>query len=109
LRGWIDAIENGRFVTGWAQDMDHPECPVLLHITLGGEIIGTVLACDARGDLREAGIGNGQCSFTFELPAPIAQDVVHRLLVRRTSDGACLPKSHAYLHAPRQGLTSRAA
>jgi hypothetical protein len=57
LRGFIDHIEAPRLIEGWAQDIDHPELPVLLEAVLDDRVIGTVLVCHHRPDLALAGIG----------------------------------------------------
>jgi hypothetical protein len=88
LRGFVDLIEHEWVVQGWAQDLDHPELPVLLEIILEGRLIGTVLACDAREDLRQAGIGPR--SFVFNAPVRLRPDLWPTLQVRRASDGTAL-------------------
>jgi hypothetical protein len=90
LRGWIDIIEDGR-ISGWAQDMAYPEMPVLLDIWLQEKWLGTVLACDFRGDLAAAGIGRGYASFSFASPVAIPAGSAGRLAVCRAADGVALP------------------
>lgn len=68
LRGYVDIMEVGGHMEGWAQDLDHPELPVLLEIRLGGTLVATTLACFYRADLRQAGIGKGRAKFSFDAP-----------------------------------------
>jgi hypothetical protein len=93
LRGNVDAIREEWKLDGWAQDMEHPELPVLLEILLGDDVIGTVLACDFRDDLLKAGIGQGRCSFVFRSPIKLRRELAPTLQVRRLSDGTPLPVS----------------
>jgi hypothetical protein len=94
LRGWIDTVEPGR-ITGWAQDMSFQNLPVLLDIWFDGTLIGTILACDHRGDLEAAGIGRGYCSFTFATPIGISPASLRDLVICRSADGAVLPMTEA--------------
>jgi hypothetical protein len=93
LRGNVDAVRDEWKVDGWAQDSSHPELPVLLEVLLEGRVIGTVLACDFRNDLLQAGIGQGRCSFVFNSPVRLRPDLWPTLWVRRLGDGAPLAVS----------------
>jgi hypothetical protein len=86
LHGCIDHIEAPRKVMGWAQDQNHPELPVLLEVLLADQVIGTVLACDYRTDLFEAGIGKGRCSFVFHSPVDLLPEAMADVRIRRSSD-----------------------
>jgi hypothetical protein len=90
LRGWVDVIHPGGLIEGWAQDLAHPELPVLLEIWLGEERLGAVLACDPRDDLRQAGIGQGHCSFAFASNRGFTTAEMAQIEVRRASDEAVL-------------------
>jgi hypothetical protein len=91
LRGWIDALFDTGRVAGWAQDEANPYLPVLLEVLVDGQVIDTVLACEHRGDLAEAGIAQGNCSFAITLPATIPPTAYPSLAVRRAADGAEIP------------------
>jgi hypothetical protein len=93
LRGWIDAVAEDGQIRGWAQDTGNAQLPVLLEILRDGQVVGSVLACEYRGDLEQAGIGNGRHSFEFTLPG------ADTIQVRRACDGAELPRSYACLDA----------
>jgi len=106
LEGWIDTASEWN-IAGWARDLAHPELPVRLEILLGGTVIGTVLACDGREDLRAAGKGRGRCAFSFTPPFRLGAEALARLVIRRAADGAELPAterfrqpSEAAQHAP---------
>jgi hypothetical protein len=97
LRGVVDQVRREWRLEGWAQDISHPELPVLLEILLAGSLIGTVLACDFRPDLLAAGIGQGRCSFVFTSPVRLRPELWPTLEVRRAVDGAKLMVSQAIL------------
>ena len=107
LSGCIDLIPTPWKVEGWAHDADHPELPVLLEVLLRDESIGTVLACDHRGDLEQAGIGRGHCAFAFSSPVRLPLDAMHEIRVRRLNDGAEIAMSDAcHAHIDREFAAS---
>jgi hypothetical protein len=89
FEGWVETISDWR-ITGWAIDHDHPELPVLLEVMVGEAVIGTVLACEMRPDLAQAGIGNGRHAFVFVPAAKLRAAGWPELELRRASDGAKL-------------------
>jgi Hint domain len=89
LEGYIDFVDTWR-IEGWALDQDHPELPVLLEIRVEDRLLGTVLACDHRGDLLDAGKGNGNCAFFYHLPMRLPEG---ELRIVRAADGAALQVS----------------
>jgi hypothetical protein len=95
LRGSVDLVRFPWKIEGWAQDQAHPELPVLLEVMLGSQLIGTVLACDFRSDLLQAGIGQGRCAFAFRSPARLGPDTIGSLQIRRAADGAVVWMSEA--------------
>jgi hypothetical protein len=90
LEAHIDEASDWR-VRGWARDLAHPELPVQLEILTGGQVIGTVLACEFRVDLRQAGKGRGYCAFGFTPPFRLRAERLATLAIRRATDGAELP------------------
>jgi len=88
LHGCIDHVEAPNKIMGWAQDQNHPDLPVLLEVLLADQVIGTVLACDYRTDLFEAGIGKGRCSFVFHSPVDLLPEAMANVRIRRSSDAA---------------------
>jgi hypothetical protein len=85
LHGCVDEVSPG-MIRGWAWDEANPHLPVLLEIAAGNRVMGTVLACDYRGDLAKAGIGRGHCSFAFTVMASLPMN--RPLLIRRVQDHA---------------------
>lgn len=109
LDGYIDKV-TATEIHGWAKDLAYPELPVLLEVLAGDEVLGTILACDPRGDLRTAGKGN--CAFSLTLVAPLPEEAFAALRIRRAVDGAELmmtPSCRAELGLPAYGLLSNAA
>jgi hypothetical protein len=99
LNGFIDRVRDDYKLDGWAHDASHPELPVLLEILLEGKVIGTVLACDYRKDLLQAGYGQGRCSFTFISPIKLRTALLATLQVRRAVDGAAVRVSRSIIDA----------
>ena len=102
LSGSIDRIDGAWRVQGWAHDAAHPDLPVLLEVELDGRVVGTVAACEPRGDLAQAGFGRGRCAFTFTSPVRLRPELLASLRVRRAADGAPLamdPRCQAALPA----------
>lgn len=90
LRGSIDLIEADGLIEGWAQDLANPELPVLLDIFVGELQMGSVLACNYREDLAEAGIGRGHAMFSFQAPVNLSLPARRAISIRRQGDGAAL-------------------
>lgn len=88
LRGFVDRITS-ECVSGWAQNLDHPEAPVCLDVVAGGLLLGQVLACGYREDLKQAGMGSGHHSFEFALPPEIVV-AADEIEVLRSLDGTAL-------------------
>jgi hypothetical protein len=94
FEGYIDNVAEWR-IEGWALDHDYPELPVLLEVLVCEQVIGTVLACDHRADLVEAGIGDGSRAFFHASPVRIPVESWADLRVRRACDGALLQMTPA--------------
>ncbi len=102
LRGYVDHIGADGVVSGWAQDEGNPECPVLLEITLGSEVMQAILACDYRRDLLQAGIAQGRSGFTAVLPVHLSWQALPRVSVRRAGGADVLPLTPDCLSGIRQ-------
>jgi hypothetical protein len=88
LRGYVDAIAP-HCISGWAQNVDHPEAPVCVDIYAGGVLIGRALANQYRQDLEFDGLGSGRHSFVFT-PPPGLRFTPGAIEVRRSHDGTAL-------------------
>jgi hypothetical protein len=88
LQGYVDRVGVDRQITGWAQDISHPELPVMLEIVVQGQVIGTILACDYRADLKQVGIGQGFAAFSFTAPSGLPLCALATISVRRMGDGS---------------------
>jgi hypothetical protein len=89
LQGWIDTLTPTR-IAGWAMDSAHPDLPVLLEISVAGEIIGTALACDPRADLTATGKGNRNHAFALDIYPALTPPELATLRIHRPSDAAAL-------------------
>lgn len=58
-----------RSIHGWAWRVGYPRDRASILIRHGGVAIGRVRADRFRHDLLDAGVGDGHCSFQFDLPA----------------------------------------
>jgi hypothetical protein len=88
LRGNIDHVGHTG-ISGWAQNIDHPEAAVCLDIYADSILIGRTLANRYREDLEHAGMGSG--CHGFEFMAPLGLSFAARSIeVRRSLDGAKL-------------------
>ena len=92
LEGNLDGFD-GNTIAGWAFDPAHPGTPVVLDVLAGEELVARVTANRFRGDLEDAGIGNGRCGFALALPGSLSPLVRQVLQVRRVSDGRALTGS----------------
>jgi glycosyltransferase involved in cell wall biosynthesis len=106
FRGNLDLVRHTR-IAGWALDPASPDTPVGLVVLANGAVIGRVLANHYRGDLKEAGIGDGYHGFDLVLPAGLAKDARHEIAVCREADSAALPGSPRVLAPPADGLDPR--
>ena len=87
LLGHLDLCDGLR-VSGWAQDLAHPDGPVCLDIVVDGAVVAMACAETYRADLETVGIGDGCHAFDLELPEPLALEAAHTVEVRRSADGA---------------------
>lgn len=66
VKGYVDRLEDG-VVEGWAADLRSPD-PLSIDIEIDGAIVARGVVADRfRGDLRDAGIGNGRHGFRAEV------------------------------------------
>ena len=74
-------------VAGWARTAGG--AAQRLEVVDNGRVVGRVVANLMRGDVRDAGFGDGRCGFALRGLA-LDPHVPHRIEVRRASDGAVL-------------------
>jgi glycosyltransferase involved in cell wall biosynthesis len=94
LEGHLDSVAC-EVITGWARLPSHPGVPVILEVAVNGVVAGRVVANTFRGDLAQAGIGNGRHSFQFHPGKPLDPFERHEIAVYRPLDGRHL------IHSPR--------
>jgi len=91
VRGYFD-VATRRRVTGWARDLDNPDCPVSLVVTVNGAFAGRVLADSFRGDLKKID-GVGRFAFDFRFAEPLPPLGRFDIDIRGELDGTRLKKS----------------
>lgn len=64
---YFEGINNKGEIYGWAFDANKPLHKLAIHLFIEALPLGTCQAEQLRHDLREAGIGNGDCGFSFAL------------------------------------------
>lgn len=69
-------------IGGWVYDTSKPDTPISVEIFDGASLLATLVADIFRADLRDAGKGNGNHSFTFIPPASLKDGKAHQILVR---------------------------
>lgn len=79
-QGTFDRIDC-QSLAGWAWDASEPNTPISVDIYDGWQKIATVRANQFRQDLVNAGIGNGQHGFSFNLPASLRNGQNHWVLI----------------------------
>lgn len=82
LQGRFDTL-HGMSAHGWALDLAHPERKVSVEaVAQSGQVLGTAIANNFRGDLLGAGLADGLCAFKIDLSAHfdglIGQDITVR-------------------------------
>lgn len=88
MHGAIDLVRQDGRVEGWARDKSFPEEPIMLEVTIGDEVLGTVLACRSRTDL--ANVGFGDVAFLFDANRPFEAHEADMLAIRRLRDGSTI-------------------
>lgn len=71
--GMLENVSDDGWVKGWAWYPSEPDRRVEIEILADGVAVGETLAVTQRSDLLSAGIGDGNCSFSFGLPTEVLQ------------------------------------
>ena len=69
--GMLEIVSDDGWVKGWAWYPNLPGRRVEIEILADEEVVGDTLVATHRSDLLSAGIGDGNCSFSFGLPAEV--------------------------------------
>lgn len=81
LRGSLDRCDD-ELIEGWVMLEDLPEKKLVLEAVLGEQIIGRFVADQFRADLEAAGLGGGECAFSFAMPAFVPKSEIRHLAIR---------------------------
>ena len=93
LTGMFDAL-HGMAVHGWAIDRSRPEHVVSVEVVgPGGEILGQGEAHGFRGDLLDAGLNGGLCSFKIDVSQHFERLLGQEISVRIVGTAQPLPGS----------------
>jgi hypothetical protein len=92
INGNIDRLDQD-FIEGWITVADEPARKLTLDVMLDETVIGHAVADEFREDLQQAGIGDGRCAFSFNVPAFLPKSDRDRLQIR-------LENSIVYLATP---------
>ena len=71
LQGFTEAVTR-HVARGWVRDPAAPGRRVMVRAVAGGRVIGQAVADLFRGDVRDAGLGDGNCGFVIDLSAHAA-------------------------------------
>jgi Beta-propeller repeat len=80
-------------ITGWAWNQNTPDTPINVDILDGTTLLATVTANVFRGDLLNAGYGNGYHGFSFATPGSVQNGWAHSILVRYSQTSTPLTNS----------------
>ncbi|GAB3572493.1 hypothetical protein GCM10027578_32210 [Spirosoma luteolum] len=97
--GYFDGI-NCSSAYGWVWNSSYPNQPINVQLLEGSTVIATTDASNYRTDLQQAGKGNGQHGFSFNLPSSLRNGQNHDLSVRVTSQGFVLYNSPKLFNCP---------
>ena len=91
--GMFDTL-HGMAAHGWALDRTRPGEPVMIEIVgPDGDILGTGPASSFRGDLLDAGIAGGLCSFKIDIAPHFERLLGRDIIARVAGSGLVLPGS----------------
>ncbi len=72
IRSHYDAFLDGK-IMGWVWDPANPGRPVSVQLRLGGEPVFSASADTYREDLHAAGMNEGRCGFSIDVPPEVAE------------------------------------
>jgi GT2 family glycosyltransferase len=103
--GCLD-LANPLRVEGWAVDLRDPGRRVALEVVVGSFVVAHITANEKRDDLRGAGLGDGWCGFSLNLPDPQDPRARRRMSVRLAGQQTALAGSPVVID-PRPDLAGR--
>ncbi len=93
MAGSFDTL-HGMSAHGWALDRSQPENPVQVEVVgPDGDVIGSGIAAQFRGDLLDAGLNAGLCAFKIDLSAHFERLMDQEVTVRIAGTQQILPGS----------------
>ncbi len=90
--GFFDGIDCGG-AGGWVWNSSFPNQAIVVEIVEGGTVRGTVTASTYRADLQQAGKGNGQHGFRWDMPSSLKNGQSRTFTIRVQGQGYVLTNS----------------
>lgn len=87
VEGYIDGLDSRWHVVGWARSLLDDAERLRLELLDGNRMVSTDVASRFRGDLVDAGRGDGCAGFQLTIPASLFDGQRHQLTVRAAQPG----------------------
>ena len=91
ILGSVDRCDEA-LIEGWITVADDAGTKLGLEFVLRGEVIGWCVADQFRQDLKDAGIGDGLCAFSFPTPVFVPRSELPQITVRLEASNVVLPR-----------------
>ena len=79
--GFVDRVTETQII-GWALDLDRPEIPVRLAVSVDGQVIDTLTCSERRNDLSGSGLPNVRAGFIYDIPRRFYDGAQHVVCLR---------------------------
>ncbi|HRF43559.1 MAG TPA: hypothetical protein PLD30_04855, partial [Candidatus Competibacteraceae bacterium] len=89
LKGYLDTCD-ANSICGWIIDENNINQSVEIEVIADGELIACAIANEFRQDLLDAGIGNGHCAFSIDMPISLLDGVEHKIKIKEKETGLLL-------------------
>jgi GT2 family glycosyltransferase len=94
LQGFLEALTRHAAI-GWARDPTNPTRRVTIQASAGGRILAEAPADMFRGDVQQAGLGDGNCGFVLDLSPHAATLAGATVTLVDAESGTILPGAPA--------------
>lgn len=91
ILGSVDRCDEA-FIEGWVTVAGQPDIKLGLEFRLGDEVVGRCVANVLRKDLKDAGIGDGECAFSFDTPVFVPKSELKRIAVHIEGSNVALQR-----------------
>ena len=92
ISGYLDRLGEGFEVLGWAWNPEDPAQRLDIEVAVNGIVAGRTRADLLRGDVAEAGLGDGCYGFVWQLDVPVLPQAAEEVVItaRDLASGAAL-------------------